>query len=150
MLHMKNYLKSILIGVYRRSKLKKLILLAVLPLFIQIVLIPFWGKTNAQYVDASIISIIVCLLTPIYLVLINIIYKHKKNMIVTHIIMASIVIIDVFFSHIGWAGYSHRFFNPDPMTKAFNIFFLQFGLFFVALSFIISLIIKLYKRLKNK
>ena len=127
--------------------MKKTIVLYFIPVFIQIILIPFWYKIGYKYIDASIISILTCLLTPIYLVIINLVFgNYKQGIIFLHIGMLAIIGLGVLFSHIGWGMLSRDFFNPDPMTVAFEKFYLQFGAIVVLISFIVSFIVKQVKK----
>ena len=122
------------------------------PALIQGVLIPFWFlKVDARYVDASIISIVICLLTPIYLIIINFIFQgYKYGILRLHLFMLGIVILGVIFSRLGWSRFDfNKFMHPDPLTAGFNKSFIWFGEIGVFISLIVSYIIKLVKRIKK-
>ena len=128
--------------------MKKLLLL-IIPAMIQLILIPMWFlKIDYRYIDASIISMVVCVLTPIYLLIINLIFKgYQYGIVKIHLIMLAVVILGVVFSMIGWSRFDiHKILHPDGLTAGFNKFFLQFGGTLVVISFIVSYITKLVKK----
>ena len=85
--------------------MKKVLLLYIIPIFIQIVLIPFWLlNLDARYIDASVVSLCVSILSPIYLIVINLIQKHFMVYGITriHLLMVCSICLAEFFSYIGW------------------------------------------------
>lgn len=127
-------------------------ILYAIPVLIQIVLIPLWYKMSYQYVDASTISIAVCILTPIYLLIVNLILKgYQHGIIKVHLIMLAIIILGVIFSMIGWSEFDmDKILHPDGLTDGFNKFFLQFGGIMTVVSVIISYVVKLVKIISQK
>lgn len=130
--------------------MKKFITLYLIPVLLQILLVPFWYKTSSKYIDASIISIAICIMTPLYLLIINLSFRwYRYKLLKLHLGMLVIIVLTVFFNHIGWAMLSYKFFRPDPMTKSIQIFFLEWGILVVGVSFLISILVKRIKNHKN-
>ena len=128
--------------------MKKLLLLTI-PAMIQLILIPMWFiEIDYRYIDASIISIVVCVLTPTYLLIMNLVFKeYQYGIVKIHLIMLAVVILGVVFSMIGWSRFDiHKILHPDGLTAGFNKFFLQFGGALVIISLIVSYIAKLIRK----
>ena len=133
--------------------MKKILLFYSIPIMIQLISIPIWlVDINYRYVDVSIINIVLCLLLPFYLVLINGMLKgYKQGLIKIHIIMLINILLCLFLGYLGWSKLNiERIYNPDPMTAALEIFFIQYGIVIVVISFVVSSIIKLVKKKRGE
>ena len=129
--------------------MKKILILYGVPLFIQIILLPCWFlDLDARYIDASVVSIFIALLSPIYLIVLNFARKdfEKYGMVKTHLLMAFVVCLAEFFHYLGWSEFNtERFIHPDPMTVGLSTGFVKIGIYAITVSFIVSLIIKFIK-----
>lgn len=128
--------------------MKKLLIVFAIPVMVQLILLPYWFvKVGYQHIDASIISIFVSILVPIYLLVINLVLKgYRYGVIRIHFIMLAVVILGVLLGMMGWSRFDiYKMWHPDTMTAGFNKFFLQFGGVLVFISFIASYIIKSIK-----
>ena len=133
-------------------KLKKILWYYVMPVILQIILIPFWPmRTSVPYLAGNTVSLSLCLLTPIYLVIMYWALKQQRfNLVGIHLLMAGVCIIGVIFSYLGWSQFDmYRFLHPDPLTAGFNRSFIRFGVFVVSINMLVSAVIWLIKRYKS-
>lgn len=125
--------------------MKKFFLYTV-PIVVSVLNCPLWFlEIDARYIDASAISLFTNILTPWYLIIVNLIKKHYANygILKIHLLMILVEVITSFFNYLGWSLFSmERFFNPDPMTVGMTVGFVKFGMLIIGISFIVLLIRK--------
>ena len=100
----------------------------------------------------AFLSIIVCFISPIYLIGMYIYHKDWRNrgVLKPHIYMAICICLSQFISYLGWSELDmEKFMNPDGMTRAFAEGAVRNGLYLIGISLIVSLIIKLFYVIKR-
>lgn len=115
-----------------------------IPFIAQILLLPFWFLSYYTSCVATLISII----SPIYLIIVNLTNKYSTEYgyIKIHLLMTMYICITEFISYLGWSKFSvKQFLNPDAMTVALSIGEAKFGLYIIAISFILFSISKIIK-----